>query len=350
MYSLDPLSFKKRRGKLPLTEKQTKLYKNPDEDTRGPWQSISLLAQGFRPNQMYTIVAPNGKCHVPPDGTCWKVIEKELKRLMADNRIYFGKDGNGVPRRKLFLSEAEGLVPWTWWPHDEVGHTDEAAREVRALFGTQTAFSTPKPVRLLDRILRIATNPGDLVLDFFAGSGTTAHAVLRMNAEKPDEPPRRFILVSNTEATADEPEKNLCRDVCRQRVANLISGYGDTPGAGGSFAYLRTKRIPMNRVVRRIDHGQVWLQLQLTHFASWSPAPPLASERLFLRADDGQAVGYLTALSAAVLKRAAKELEGHADATLYTWQPEAVAAHFEDTGVTILPIPQTLIDRFGLKR
>ncbi|MCX6880091.1 MAG: site-specific DNA-methyltransferase, partial [Verrucomicrobia bacterium] len=89
-------------------------------------------------------------------------------------------------------------------------------------------FTTPKPVSLIDRILLIATNPGDIVLDFFAGSGTTEHAVLKMNVANPDQAPRKFILISSAEATAEEPEKNLCRDVCRQRVANVIAGYGDT--------------------------------------------------------------------------------------------------------------------------
>ncbi|GAA5484183.1 site-specific DNA-methyltransferase [Haloferula sargassicola] len=350
VYSLDVDGLKKRRGLIPLGEKQSKVYKNPDDDDRGRWTSISFTAQGFRPNQMYEITAPNGKVHVPPDGRCWAKTEPEYLKLKENKRFWWGKDGNGVPRVKQFLSEVDGLVPWTWWPHDEVGHTGEAAKEIRALLGTQTAFSTPKPVRLIDRILRIATNPGDLVVDFFAGSGTTAHAVLKLNAETPDETPRRFILVSNTEATEDEAEKNLCRDVCRQRVANVVSGYGDTPGTGGNFAYLRTKRIPMNRVVRRIDHVQVWLQLQLMHFASWSEAEPVASGRLFVRSTETSMVAYLTTLSDAVLKRTAKELDGRSDATLYTWQPEAVAAHFDRPGVTILPIPQTLIDRFGLKK
>ena len=137
--------------------------------------------------------------------------------------------------------------------------------------------------------------------------------------------------------------------MCRQRVANVISGYGGTPGTGGNFAYLRTRRIPMNRVVRRIDHPQVWMQLQLMHFAGWSDAEPVASGRLFVRTAEDAVVAYLATLSEAVLKRTEKELAGRAEATLYTWQPEAVAAHFNRPGVTVLPIPQTLIDRFGLK-
>ena len=129
---------------------------------------------------MYEIVAPNGKIHRPPEGNCWRHIKSEYEKLVADGRIYFGADGNNVPRKKAFLSEAKGLVPWTWLPHEEVGHTDEAKKEIIALFGAGNAFATPKPERLLNRIVHIASNPGDLVLDSFLGSGTTAAVAHKM--------------------------------------------------------------------------------------------------------------------------------------------------------------------------
>ncbi len=178
-YAMEPDRFKETRNLLPLSEKQKKLYKNPDNDNRGPWQSVSMLAQGYRPNQMYEIFGPDGKVHTPPTGNCWKLIEPEYKRQLEDRRITFGADGTGVPRRKYFLSEAQGVVPWTWWPHDEVGHTGESKNEIKALFGADV-FDTPKPERLLQRILEIATNPGDLVLDSFLGSGTTAAVAQKM--------------------------------------------------------------------------------------------------------------------------------------------------------------------------
>ena len=180
VYAKEPLKFKATRNLLPFAEKQTKIFKNPDNDPRGPWQSISMLAQGYRPNQMYEIVAPNGKIHRPPEGNCWRHIKSEYEKLVADGRIYFGADGNNVPRKKAFLSEAKGLVPWTWLPHEEVGHTDEAKKEIIALFGAGNAFATPKPERLLNRIVHIASNPGDLVLDSFLGSGTTAAVAHKM--------------------------------------------------------------------------------------------------------------------------------------------------------------------------
>lgn len=188
VYAKDKVQFKAERNKLPLGEKQKKVYRNPNNDPRGLWRSVSLSAQGYRPNQMYEIVSPiTGKIHKPPAGSCWKVIESKYKQLLAEDRIYFGKDGNAVPARLQFLSEIEGMTPWTWWPHEDVGHTDEAKKEMHALYTPENAFATPKPERLIERILHIATNPGDLVLDSFAGSGTTGAVAHKMG--------RRWIMV-----------------------------------------------------------------------------------------------------------------------------------------------------------
>lgn len=178
-YAMDPDRFKESRNLLPISEKQRRLYRNPDDDPRGPWQSVSMLAQGFRPNQMYRIEGPDGTVHRPPDGNCWKLVESEFMRQVEDGRITFGANGRGVPRRKYFLSEAKGVVPWTWWPHEEVGHTGESKSEIKTLFG-KDVFDTPKPERLVQRILQIATSPGDLVLDSFLGSGTTAAVAHKM--------------------------------------------------------------------------------------------------------------------------------------------------------------------------
>jgi adenine-specific DNA-methyltransferase len=337
-------------NKAPLQEKDRVSYSNPDEDRRGSWASADFTAQGFRPNQMYEIITPSGRKLNPPRGRCWAKLESEFEKLRGDNRIWFGPDGAARPRVKNFLRETEGRSSWTWWSNTEVGHSQEAKKELLAVMSAtdeSPLAHTPKPTRLIERILQIATNPGDLILDFFAGSGTTGHAVLKMNAANPDQAPRRFILVSNTEATEQEPDKNLCRDVCRQRVANVISGYGDVPGTGGAFTYLRTRRIPMTRVVRRIEHPQVWLFLQLMHFGDLAAEAPLASGRLHARCVPEQAVFYLTTLTEAILQRLEKECENVANVTIYTWQPEALATRMESPGISILPIPQTLIDRFG---
>lgn len=348
-YAANPERFKTMRNKLPLEEKQLKLYKNPNNDTNGPWQSVSLTAQGFRPNQMYEIVAPNGKRHRPPEGTCWKVVEAEFQRLLAQGRIYFGKDGNGVPRRVHYLKDAEGIVPWTWWPHEEVGHTDEARKEIQDILETQTAFNTPKPVRLIERILRIATKPGDLVLDFFAGSGTTAHAVLKLNTE--DGGGRRFILVSNSEATEEEPRKNLCRDVCAERVQRIMRGYRnkkgeEVAGLGSGFAYLTTRLHPRHRLDVRLDHGQVWRALQMLHD---HPVSDGAGGGLSWSQYGGHCLAYLGSLRQEHVESLKKLLAGHGgEAVVYSWGTERLETMI--SGVTIRPIPQTLADRFGRRK
>jgi len=235
VYAMNPNRFQDTRNLIPMTEAQLKVYKNPNDDPRGRWRSISLTAQGYRPNQMYEITGPSGKVHRPPEGSCWKVIKSEYERLLEADLIYFGKDGNGVPMRKRYLDEVQGVVPWTWWPSDEVGHTDESRKEVQSIFHTQTAFDTPKPTRLIERILQIATNPGDLVLDSFAGSGTTGHAVLKMNAATPEAEPRHFILV--------EMEPKIAKDITRERVKRVAEGYTnakgeEVDGLGGGFRYV----------------------------------------------------------------------------------------------------------------
>jgi adenine-specific DNA-methyltransferase len=244
VYAKDAKAFKEARNLLPIGDKQRALYKNPDGDPRGPWQSVSLTAQGFRPNQMYPIVSPSGRIHTPPQGSCWKVIESQYQKLLDENRVYFGRDGNGVPRRKEFLYCAAGLVPWTWWPHEEVGHTDEAMKEMHALYTAANAFPTPKPERLLERVIHIASEEGDLVLDSFAGSGTTGAVAHKMG--------RRWIMVELGEH---------CNTHILPRLKQVIDG--DDPGGvtavtgwkgGGGFRYY--KLAPS--LLKRDKYGQ-WI-------------------------------------------------------------------------------------------
>lgn len=189
VYAKDPAFFKEERNKVPLTEEQAKVYKNPNNDPRGRWRSIPMTAQEGHATseQFYEIVSPGGKVHKPSEGRCWGLSKKTFERFRAEGRIWFGKDGNSQPNVIRYLSEVEGVVPWTWWPNEEVGHTDEAKKEIHALFGKVDAFDTPKPERLMQRILTIATNAGDLVLDSFAGSGTTGAVAHKMG--------RRWIMV-----------------------------------------------------------------------------------------------------------------------------------------------------------
>ena len=121
-----------------------------------------------------------GRRHYPLKTATRQIIEPEYKRALSEGRMYFGKDGNAVPSRIQYLKDIDGMAPWTWWPHEEVGHTDESKKEIQALFGKNDTFDTPKPERLIERILHIATNPGDFVLDSFAGSGTTGAVAHKM--------------------------------------------------------------------------------------------------------------------------------------------------------------------------
>jgi adenine-specific DNA-methyltransferase len=187
VYARSAERFKSVRNLVPMTPEQSKVYKNPNHHPRGRWRGIPMTAQGYRPNQMYKIIAPGGAVHIPPEGRCWSTIEPEFLKLREAGKIYFGKDNNSQPNIIRFLDEVEGLVPWTWWPHEEVGHTDEAKKEMHGIFGKVEAFITPKPERLLYRIIHIASNPGDLVLDSFAGSGTTGAVAQKMG--------RRWIMV-----------------------------------------------------------------------------------------------------------------------------------------------------------
>jgi adenine-specific DNA-methyltransferase len=211
VYAKEPERFKQVRNRIPLDEKQAKIYRNPENpDEKDParrWRALPMTAQGFRPNQMYVITAPNGKEHRPPEGRCWSMVEPEFDKLRAADRIYWGKDGNAQPGVIRFLSEVEGLVPWTWWSHEDAGHNDEAKKEANGLFGGDESFGTPKPERLLKRVLEIATNPGDLILDSFLGSGTTAAVAHKMG--------RRWIGIEMGEHA---------RTHCLPRLAKVVEG------------------------------------------------------------------------------------------------------------------------------
>lgn len=186
VYAKNINAFKKSRNLLPVDEAFIKSkYKNPDNDPRGPWQSVSANVQAGHavPSQFYTIIAPNGTRHDPPKGRCWVYNEERMRREIAENNIWFGIDGNNTPRIKKFLSAAKvGLTPETLWTGSEVGTTDSAKKHLLTLFPNgDKVFDTPKPEELIKQILDIATNEGDYVLDCYLGSGTTVATAHKMN-------------------------------------------------------------------------------------------------------------------------------------------------------------------------
>jgi site-specific DNA-methyltransferase (adenine-specific)/adenine-specific DNA-methyltransferase len=278
VYAMNPDKFQGVRNRIPIDAKQAGVYKNPNNDPQGRWRGIPMTAQGYRPNQMYKIETPSGKVVEPPEGRCWSTIESEFLKLKSEGRIYFGKNGDSQPNVIRYLSEVEGFVPWTWWPHDEVGHTDEARKEVQSIFGTQTAFDTPKPPRLIQRVIQISTKPDDLILDSFAGSATTAHAILKQNAE--DGGNRRFILV--------EIDENIAKNVTAERVRRVVEGYTNSKGqavAGldGGFQFCTLSKEPLfdadGQIRRDVKFAQlaefVWFAETGTGFVGKADSPLL---------------------------------------------------------------------------
>lgn len=259
VYAMNPVKFKASRNKIPIDEKQAKVYRNPNNDPKGRWRPIPMTAQAGHatPDQFYEITAPSGKKFKPPTGRCWGLAQATFEKLLAEGRIYFGKNGNSQPNVIRYLSEVEGVVPWTWWPHDEVGNTDEATKDLMSIFGGTSPFdTTPKPARLIQRVVQISTNPGELVLDSFAGSGTTGHAVIKQNSE--DAGNRRFILV--------EMDQNIAHNVTRERVKRIANGYTNAKeqavtGLGGSFQFCRLSAEPLFDAAGQVRSDVTFSQL-----------------------------------------------------------------------------------------
>ena len=215
-------------------------YKNPDNDKRGLWTSGDLQARNFYGDGTYPITCPSGRViEGPGKGMYWRFSEKNFLRLDQEGRIWWGASGDNMPRLKRYLSDVKaGIVPQTLWFHGDVGHTQEAKKELLSAVEFDTSddvFITPKPTRLIERILQISTNPGDLILDSFAGSGTTGHAVLKLNAANPELEPRKVILV--------EMESKVVREITAERFRRVAEGYtnakGDpVEGLGGGFRYV----------------------------------------------------------------------------------------------------------------
>ncbi|MCY3894287.1 MAG: site-specific DNA-methyltransferase [Acidimicrobiaceae bacterium] len=231
------------RNLLPRTSEADARYRNPDDDPRGPWKPSDLSARNPYSKGVYSISCPSGRViSSPPAGRFWSVAEENFWELDRDNRIWWGSDGNQVPAIKRFLSEVqEGLVPETIWTYKEVNHTQGAKKTLLQILPESLPDFTSKPFELIERILQIATGPDSIVLDSFAGSGTTAHAVLAQNRE--DGGNRRFILIE-CEDYAD--------NLTAERVRRVVNGVPDAreevlkDGLGGTFSYFELGR-PMRQ-------------------------------------------------------------------------------------------------------
>ncbi len=334
-------------------------YQNPDNDPRGSWMSDNLTGLAGpleRPNLHYDLIdQKSGQKYSPHPTRGWIYSKERMDSLIKENRIIWPKNPTGRPRLKRFISdmksETTGYSTLLTAPANIDG-----TKELNEILG-EKAFPFPKPSGFIHELIKQCTDEDSIILDFFAGSGTTAHAVLKLNRE--DGGNRRFILVSNTEATADAPDKNLCRDVCAERVRRVITGYrnkknewveglgGDlleTHGAG--FAYLRARRIPAEMILSQIEHEQVWTALQLIHTETLAPFDAAA---LIQRAEtENGVVLYVPKVAETIIAILEQAIQDAGTAVIYSWQPGWLNQHIEDERASFQPIPQFLVNRFGL--
>lgn len=231
VYAKDIRRFNATRNALALSPEVKNRYKNPDNDPRGAWQSVSANVQAGHatPDQFYKLVGPTGKVHLPPPGRCWAYSFDRMQHEMAKNNIWFGHDGDGVPRIKRFLSQVKkGLTPETLWLASEVGTNDQAKKHLLKLLPSEDVFDTPKPESLVHRIIEIATDPGDLVLDAYLGAGTTAAVAHKTN--------RRYIGIEEGAHVVTHAVRRLS-----MVVDGEMSGISEEVnwGGGGGFDFFR---------------------------------------------------------------------------------------------------------------
>ncbi len=236
------------RNLLERTEEMNDRYSNPDNDKRGNWKSSDFSVKTYSKEYDYPITLPSGRVVNPPRGRSWSTSKENFEKLIVDNRIWFGENGNNIPSVKKFLTEVkQGVVPISIWFYQDVGHNQASKQELNEMFDdVGLSFATPKPLRLLKRIIQIATNENDIILDSFAGSGTTAHAVLALNKE--DGGNIKFIMVEQEEYSDS---------ITAERVRRVIQGIPPATndalkkGTGGSFCYFELgETIEMENLLR----------------------------------------------------------------------------------------------------
>lgn len=225
-------------------------YSNPDDDPRGVWTSSDMTVGPVVPDKLYDIIAPNGTIMRPASGRCWLYTKERYEEMRKDNRLWFGKKGNNMPRVKKFLSEVkQGITPMTIWKYSEVGHSQNAAKEVKDIFGGESRFTYPKSMRLIKRCIGLYSQDSSIILDFFAGSGTTLHATMQLNAE--DGGHRQCILVTNN-------ENNICEEVTYERNKRVINGYTTPKGVevaglkANTLRYYKTDYISRDRTQKNM--------------------------------------------------------------------------------------------------
>jgi adenine-specific DNA-methyltransferase len=245
-----------KRNLRPRDEDTDEDYDNPDDDPNGAWISHALQSRNPYSKGIYSIRCPGGRViKSPPQGTYWRLSEVNFWKTDKKGEVWWGKDGNNFPRIKEYLKDVKkGVVPSTWWPYQYAGSNAGAKVALRRIMGDVEVFITPKPVELIQRIIELSCEKESIILDSFAGSGTTGHAVLEMN--KDDGANRRFILVQMPYETKEQEISNfnLCKNITAERIKRVITGYTyaspkakkmKVEGYGGSFAYATLSRNPL---------------------------------------------------------------------------------------------------------
>ena len=261
---------------LPRTDKQNKYYINDDNDGRGIWRTDNILVKSFTENRVFPIINPQtGKEFYPPKGRCWRYSQDTVTSMLSENRLYFGKDGTGAPQVKRYLNEVkDGVTPLTIWLREDVGDNQEGKNELNLLFDIPT-FDTPKVVRLIERMLQISSKNDDITLDFFAGSGTTAHAVMRLNAE--DGGNRKCISIQLPEHTDEKSEAfksgyttiaEITKERIRRAGAKIKIDFKDKEG------------------IDKLDVGFKAFKLDSSNIQAWDGNPDNLEEQLDVFADN----------------------------------------------------------------
>ena len=275
---------------LPRGEEQNSRYTNRDNDPRGAWKAADMTVKSYSSAYDYEITTPSGRVVRPAQGRCWNTSKENFEKLVEDNRIWFGEDGNNVPAVKKFLTEVkDGVVPVTIWKYSDVGHNQEGRQEVKKLFDNRGLFDGPKPVKLLNRILEIANiGENDYILDFFSGSGSTAHAVMQLNAE--DGGSRKFICVQLPELCDEKSEaykagyKTICEigeERIRRAGQKILSEFSDSVESEELSVELNDKNnSTLNTPNSTLDIGFKVFRLDTSNLKLWDSTPITGDNQL----------------------------------------------------------------------
>jgi adenine-specific DNA-methyltransferase len=334
----------------------TAKYNKKENGRRYYLERLDKTSLTYSQSMDFPIDCPDGTKVSPsqPDPnnptTSWRWGEKTVG-VRREELIFVKEKKTGIWRIYTRTWEpTEGVTPRSLLVEKEHGRNRDGTQELAEYLGPRV-FNNPKPTKFIQHLLSMgAKDKNAIVLDFFAGSGTTAQAVMNLNRE--DGGNRRYILVSSTEATPETPDKNLCRDVCAERVRRVITGYTNkkgesVTGLGGGFAYLRCRRIPAATVFRGIQHAQIWTALQLIHDVALSPYQACPSMQI-AQGRRGLVI-YLPKINDAVLDALHTAVQAVAQAVVYSWQPALLVQRLADSRLAFEPIPAFLVNRFGAR-